>query len=487
MISRAQSEADRLKRQSESEVHMAKAETKRVDAQIQAMLLQAKDKKQSILDSAKQKETESANILEMAKRLTDKTIQEARAQAESMLGDAAKPIEQVRIYAKTLEALKRQIEGYGDQYLVPTTSLLDELADSFGFSDAGQKLKESRILVRRMSQLGTAVSCDYVEPNRRNTAIRFVTDAFNGKVDSILSRVRSTNYGVLEREIKDAFYVINHNGEAFRNARVTAAYLAARLEELRWASTVQALREEQMEEQRRIRERMREEAKAQREYERALKEAENKEETMRKAMEKAKEMLEKADDTQKAEYERRLQELEQKLQAAEQLRQRALSMAQQTRCGHVYVISNIGSFGENVYKIGMTRRLEPLDRVRELGDASVPFGFDIHAMIYSEDAPTLERKMHRCFIRNQVNKVNPRKEFFRLPLVEIKKSIENCGCKVQWTLTAQAQQWRETQRIESRMAENATFAQEWLNQQSAWEPVWEIEQDELQPDNAMAA
>lgn len=65
-------------------------------------------------------------------------------------------------------------------------------------------------------------------------------------------------------------------------------------------------------------------------------------------------------------------------------------MAQQTKSGHVYIISNIGSFGENVYKIGMTRRLEPTDRVRELGDASVPFPFDIHAMIYSEDALNLK-------------------------------------------------------------------------------------------------
>ena len=78
---------------------------------------------------------------------------------------------------------------------------------------------------------------------------------------------------------------------------------------------------------------------------------------------------------------------------AQEKKERALSMAQQTKRGHVYVISNIGSFGENVYKIGMTRRLEPTDRVKELGDASVPFQFDIHAMIYSDEAPTLENEV----------------------------------------------------------------------------------------------
>lgn len=90
-------------------------------------------------------------------------------------------------------------------------------------------------------------------------------------------------------------------------------------------------------------------------------------------------------------------------------------MAQQTRRGHVYIISNIGSFGESVFKIGMTRRLEPLDRVRKLGDASVPFLFDVHVMIFSEDAPMLERELHKRFAAHQVNRLNARKEFFSSP------------------------------------------------------------------------
>jgi len=85
-----------------------------------------------------------------------------------------------------------------------------------------------------------------------------------------------------------------------------------------------------------------------------------------------------------------------------------------TASEHVYVISNVGSFGENVSKIGLTRRLEPLDRIRELGDASVPFEFDVHTLIRSDDAPALEHALHQRFVRNQVNKVNARKEFFRV-------------------------------------------------------------------------
>ena len=119
-------------------------------------------------------------------------------------------------------------------------------------------------------------------------------------------------------------------------------------------------------------------------------------------------------------------------------------MAQQTKRGHVYIISNIGAFGDNVYKIGMTRRLEPKDRVTELGDASVPFSFDIHAMIYSIDAPTLEKTLHKKFINNQVNKVNPRKEFFDVTLSDIRNIIDEMGIEAHWTMTAEAKEYYES-------------------------------------------
>ena len=123
-----------------------------------------------------------------------------------------------------------------------------------------------------------------------------------------------------------------------------------------------------------------------------------------RAMAKLEEMLAKATEEQKQQYQEQLQELALRLAAAEAKGQRALSMAQQTKSGHVYIISNIGSFGEHVYKIGMTRRLEPLDRIRELGDASVPFAFDVHALLYADDAPAVERMLHRKFLIHQINK-----------------------------------------------------------------------------------
>jgi hypothetical protein len=317
-----------------------------------------------------------------------------------------------------------------------------------------------------------------VETSRKETAIRFVTDAFNGKVDSILSRSKADNHGKLEQEIRDAYALVNHNGAAFRNARITEEYFAARLNELKWAATAHALKEQEREEQRQIREQIREEEKAHREFERAMRDAAKEEETLRKAMEKVQQQVAAASDAQRTAYEAKLAELEEKLKVAEEKNQRALSMAQQTRTGHVYVISNIGSFGEEVFKIGMTRRLEPAERIRELGDASVPFGFDIHAMIYSEDAPALEKTLHRHFLRQQVNKVNPRKEFFRLELTDLRHKIEGLGIvNAHWTMTAEATQYRETLKLEQQIKENPAIADEWMRQQMKFEPVLEAEEE----------
>ena len=279
-------------------------------------------------------------------------------------------------------------------------------------------------------------------------------DAFNGKVDSALAKVKHDNFGKIKQEIIDAFALVNYNGAPFRNARINQSFLDARQEELKWAVSTHELRQIELAEQREIKQQIREEEKARKEIEKAIKEAEKEERLIQKALENARAELANANEEQRMEFEAQLAELEGKLKEAEERGQRALSMAQQTRRGHVYVISNVGSFGENVFKIGMTRRLEPLDRVKELGDASVPFSFDVHAMIYSEDAPILEKELHRRFNRESINKVNPRKEFFRTSLAEIKQMVVNQGITdVHWTMKAEAAEYRESLAIEAAQQE----------------------------------
>lgn len=118
------------------------------------------------------------------------------------------------------------------------------------------------------------------------------------------------------------------------------------------------------------------------------------------------------------------------------------------RAGYVYIISNIGSFGENIYKIGMTRRLDPMERVDELGDASVPFKFDVHAMIFSDDAPALETALHHAFEKKKVNMINGRREFFNVTLEEIEDVVKaNYDKTVEFIKIPQAEQYRESQKI----------------------------------------
>lgn len=429
----------------------ADEEAKKIQNEAQNILNQSKDDAKKIRENAQKTEAKASEEARLAQQNAAKIIEDAKAEAKKIAGDAIEAQGKAKEYEKTALAMKRLIEGYGDEWLKPSYSLLDELADEFGYTEAGQKLKEARAISARMVKDGMAANCDYVEDYRRVTAIQFVIDAFNGKVDSILSKVKHDNYGILEQKIRDAFQLVNKNGAAFRNAHILPTYLDARLEELRWATIVQELRKKAADEQRELREKMREEEKARREFERAQKEAAKEEAMLQKALEKAKTMLASANEAQRAQYEAQIAEYAEKLKEAEERNQRALSMAQQTKRGTVYVISNVGSFGENVYKVGMTRRLEPLDRVKELGDASVPFPFDVHAFIESDDAPALETALHHDLALAQMNKVNPRKEFFRVDLSSIKKLVEEKGLDANWTMIAQAAEYRETLAIEERI------------------------------------
>lgn len=410
-------------------------------------------------------------------------IESAKARAIEIAGDAIEAKEKADTYAKAIQAMKNIIDGYDDRYIIPTYSLLDELADEFGHTEAGNALKNARENTKRLIKIGQAATCEYVEANRKETAIRFVVDAFNGKVDTILARSKADNYGTLKQQIIDAANIVNLNGAAFRDAKITTTYLESRLEELKWAVTTRELKEREREEQRQIREQIREEERAQKEFEKALREAAKEEAQLQKALEKVRAELGHATEAQKAKYEAQLAELEDKLQQAEEKNQRALSMAQQTKAGHVYVISNIGSFGEEVFKIGMTRRLEPKDRIQELGDASVPFPFDIHAMIYSQDAPGLERALHKHFLRMQMNKVNPRKEFFRVSLTEIRREIETFGMETHWTMTADAREYRESLVIEQTLQSSQQAASEWMKAQLQLDPS-SNDLDESVEDNA---
>ncbi|HVG22901.1 MAG TPA: DUF4041 domain-containing protein [Thermoanaerobaculia bacterium] len=279
-----------------------------------------------------------------------------------------------------------------------------------------------------------------------NQTLKLMLRAFNGESDAAVAKVRYNNVHVMEARIKKAFEVINSLAEV-QQCCIVEAYLQLKLQELYLSHEYEDKLQAEKEEQRRIREQMRDEEIAQRELERAQAEAEREETRYEQALAKAREEVESAAGAKHERLNQKIEELQQRLAEAHANKERAIARAQMTRSGHVYVISNLGSFGEHVYKIGMTRRLDPMDRIRELGDASVPFHFDVHAIIYSDDAPALECELHKLFDGHRVNRINERKEFFRVPIEHIARAVREQRGDIEITLTAEAAEYRRTQAI----------------------------------------
>jgi len=213
------------------------------------------------------------------------------------------------------------------------------------------------------------------------------------------------------------------------------------------------------EEQVRIKARIREEQMREKEVDRELKQLERERAAIKAALDKA---LVETKDEHSAEIER----LKVRLAEAEEKSKRAVSQAQLTKSGHVYVISNIGSFGNGIFKIGMTRRLEPQERIKELGDASVPFPFDVHMMISSDDAPTLENAIHRTLHKQRINRINPRKEFFKTDVDAIRRIVEVRHGEVQFVADAEALQYRQSLAISDEDQEFIESVYEHLDEES---------------------
>ncbi len=269
--------------------------------------------------------------------------------------------------------------------------------------------------------------------------------AFNNECDDLVSKVKYTNFDASLNKIYHCAEAISKLGTVM-NISINKAYLDAKVKELRLAFEYQQKKQEEKEALKAAREEQREQAKIQREMEEQKKKIEKEQAHYQTAFDKLMNQLSnKPDDTEllkkKSELEDKLKDIDKALIDIDYRQANA-------KAGYVYVISNIGAFGENVYKIGMTRRLDPQERVDELGDASVPFKFDVHAMIFSDDAPALEAALHRAFEHKKVNMINTRREFFNVTLDEIKKVVkENFDKTVEFVDVPDAEQYRVSQRM----------------------------------------
>lgn len=326
------------------------------------------------------------------------------------------------------------------------------------------ELQKQMISSERAAICRTNWTIDGSEAKGRASTKRYIKltlRAFNGECESLIAKVKWNNVNQMKERVKKSFETINKIGES-QTVTIQSEYLDLKIKELTLEYEFQLKRQKEKEELRAAQEELREEEKARREFEQAQKEAEKEEANYEKALEKARKEIGLATGDMHDKLQAQIEKLEQELKEAHERKERAMSMAQQTKRGHVYIISNIGSFGEQVYKIGMTRRLEPVDRIKELGDASVPFQFDIHAMIYSEDAPTLENALHKAFANKKVNMLNYRKEFFKVTLDEIEQKAKEIGLETEFTRLPEAMEYRETLAILEKL--NSTVEHKTLDQ-----------------------
>lgn len=281
--------------------------------------------------------------------------------------------------------------------------------------------------------------------------IKLVIRAFNNECDNIIYKVNFKNVETSKNKIEKVFDALNKLTD-MQLVSIKNSYLDLKIEELYLKYEYECKVQEEKEEQQMIKERMREEAKALKELENAMKKIEKEETHFNNAIKDINKKISLAQDNEKNKLIEKLKELEAKLEEIEKSKQDIANREKNTRAGYVYIISNIGSFGEDVYKIGMTRRLEPMDRIRELGDASVPFKFDVHAMIFSEDAPSLENTLHKKFANKSVNKMNLRKEFFKVSLEEIEEEVNlNHNAVVEFTKIAEAIEYRQSLALEKKL------------------------------------
>ena len=197
------------------------------------------------------------------------------------------------------------------------------------------------------------------------------------------------------------------------------------------------------EEQRALKEQMRQEAEERKALKQQRKQIEKEESKYKLEIEAVnQQMSDCSDNEQLKKLEERIRQLTEQLASVEDKKE-DITKLQNGKAGYVYVISNLGSFGENVFKVGMTRRLEPMDRVKELGDASVPFAFDVHSFIFSEDAVTLENTLHKELNDKRVNKINLRKEFFNVTIDEIEELVYKHNPVAEFNRTMLAEEYHQ--------------------------------------------
>lgn len=387
-------------------------------------------------------------------RELEKSIEDHNHTIEKLNNDIlSKEMEIGRLDVKISDK-KSEIVCLDEEILVQEFGLYRPQFDFTNSLDYKEKLAEIRSKQKTMIKENQAVSgtASWQVNGSASAGKKMVSDtkklllrAFNNECDEVVHKVKYTNFDASLNRIYKSAETISKLGTTM-DISINKSYLDLKIKELRLAFEFQQKKQEEKEAQRAARAEMREAARLQKEIEAQRKKIEKEQTHYQTAYEKLIKQLEENPNNndlllKKVELENQLRDID---KAIKDIDYREANQ----RAGYVYIISNIGSFGKNIYKIGMTRRLDPQDRVDELGDASVPFNFDVHAMIFSDDAPALETALHKAFEDRKLNMVNTRREFFNVTLDEIKEVVrKNFDKTVEFIDVPNAEQFRISQKI----------------------------------------
>lgn len=363
-----------------------------------------------------------------------------------------------------INGLKKSIITFSDEILVQDFGLYEPRYSFINADSYKAELTNIRNMQKSMIKDGSVVSgnADWQVNGSAVRGRKMIKDmqklllrAFNSECDEIINKVKYNNYDSSVKKMERSFNAIAKLGVTMAIS-ITSDYYDLKIQELQLALEYQIQKQREKEEKAELRAQQREEARLQKELKEQRKNIDKERKHYEQALSNINKQLSSSSDEDIEDLNKKKEEIIQSLSDIDTKIKNIDYREANQKAGYVYVISNIGSFGEGIYKIGMTRRLNPQERVDELGDASVPFKFDVHAMIFSEDAPALEAKLHKAFENRKLNLVNQRREFFKVSLDEIKDVVKNNFDKtVEFVEVPDADQYRISLKMKENMEKQA--------------------------------
>ena len=420
-------------------------------------IILAVEKRKEILTKARQQEKEIlSKVSQQRKEMLIKAsqqVEEITAKGKYRVNLLNKADKEITARLKASRALIEEITDRGCLYAADIELVTEE--DLLSSQSYQEDRKEVKANLKKLA-------INAIEGVKENYIIKFVSISAKSDmagalllttVEMLCAKVTANNGHQASEKLAESIVATEALVKAIDSrAYVNKKFKSLLLKRLEIEINFKKAKQIAKEEQREIREQEREEKKVRQEAERFRKEAEKEERIKNEAIAELEAKMVDQSEAERAAFEAELNQLKTDLQSAHDRLERAKSRAQETKQGHVYIISNIGSFGDDILKIGMTRRLDPMDRVKELGDASVPFRFDVHAIIESEDAPKLEAELHKAFDSQRVNKINRRKEYFRVSLKDIENELNSLDVNALINKVPSADEYYQSLKLEAKNA-----------------------------------